>query len=209
MASILDEESYAEASFEEYEDFESRDLQVVDEATFFGDNVCDNTQTVHELDDCYLTPSEVGLLQAPMTENWKDLHVHMKDCEVKFSIDSCKRESWKTTKKELFHVRDRIRVLTNKDEYEQVSNMDILLLLFGEDSATTRVMMRGLGLDYASFCSFISTLSLQAAYRVTVTELFDRKSALKKEASMSKEEYLSVWKKLADSNKITNKNYYG
>ena len=174
---------------------------------FFGEDIIDNVNPPpSEFDDCYLSPVELQEFQAPSVAKWKDCSV--KDSDVEFSIDSCKKEIWKVAKKEITHVRDTLCLLTERD-HESITNLDILELALGEKSGIFQIMTKELVIDHATFLRFMSTLCLQAAYRVTVSEMYCIQSALKNDTAMNEKDYLKIWKTIANCKKQEDDNYVG
>lgn len=113
-------------------------------------------------------------------------------------------------KKEITHIRNRLLVLTKKDINKGVTNLEILDLLFGEKSALATILMRELEIDHPTFMQFMATLCLQAAYRTSFTEVYCVGSALLGSASMNKNDYLNIWKRIARSHiQEKNINYVG
>ena len=61
-------------------------------------------------DDCYLTKEETNQFMAPSQHAWKDCHP--KDHPAYVTIDLSKDEQWSLAKKEIQHVKTRLRALT-------------------------------------------------------------------------------------------------
>ena len=171
---------------------------LVDEFKFYGDDIIENPMIVPtDYDDCYLSAEELKELSTPAVQKWKDQKAKLTGEKIKFTIDSCKLRAWDLTKKEITHVRNRLLVLTKKSSNEGVTNLDILDLLFGENSAVATILMRELEIDHPTFMKFMATFCLQAAYRTSVTETYGEASALRDKAAMDEEDYLDIWKKIA------------
>ena len=152
------------------DEFESSNiLQMLEtEEEFLGDDIIDNVHAIpHEYDDCYFTTEEYVQVQTPSTQKWKDYDV--KNNEVIFSIDESKKRSWDLAKEEVKHVQFIMCQLSGKKEGEELDDLDILELTFGKDSQIMEILKTELNLEHSTIIRFISTLTLQAAYRVTVT----------------------------------------
>lgn len=149
--------------------------------------------------DCYLSNSELDEFLAPSADNWGD--VGPTDCKTKITIDESKSIQWDQAKEEMLFIRERLKVLINdpkgKDHDNEVTIEDVILHITGPESPIGLLIQEQLGLSPLEFLQFMRTLCIQAAYKISSTQLFDSSSLLFHTIPMSEEQYNKIWLKLS------------
>ena len=85
---------------------------------------------------------------------------------------------------------------------EDVTAEKIILYCLGPDSDLGRFLMKELQLDKETYLKFMVTMCIQAAYKVTSTQLFHQHSLLKQHALLPKEEYNKIWQVWSTKKKV-------
>ena len=150
----------------------------------------------YQYHDCSLTDVEFNKhFSAPPTQKWRDLSSDSHPAV--FKMDDSKDIQWKLAKKEIEHVKYRTRKLLSKSENEIVTPEEIAMHSLGPESPSGKYMMLELELDEKVYLQFMITFLIQAAYRVSTTELFRRDSLLVDQVPMDHEHYVSIWEKIS------------
>ena len=100
------------------------------------------------------------------------------------------------------HIQKKMRELLCKLPGEDVSKNELVLYTLGPNSDIGKMLMRELQLSNEKYVEFISTIFIQAAYRVTSTELFDPLSLMKDLLPLAHDEYNKIWLKFATKKQI-------
>mmetsp|Transcript_28857 Transcript_28857/g.52205 ORF Transcript_28857/g.52205 Transcript_28857/m.52205 type:complete len:720 (+) Transcript_28857:272-2431(+) len=121
--------------------------------------------------------------------------------DVKISFNSSEDKVWTIARKEIEAYRERICKLTklNFDEIDPVKH--ILELFMGKSKPLMQLMMSSLEVSYEKAAHFLGTFCIQKAYRVSVAELYDDidDGRLNTSDLLPRNEYVEMWKKIADS----------
>lgn len=147
------------------------------------------------LDDCNLSADDFQSLVAPSSESWNDFSSTEHPAVV--TMDQSKTIQWILAQDEINFLKNSIRQLLGKEIDEELQLAEIVLYIIGPDSAPGQYLMQELSLSKESYFRFMCNFLVQSAYKISVTSLYDKDSLLKSQVSMTKEEYLSIWKKIA------------
>ena len=174
----------------------------------FNDHLFDEIDFEHDffsedsdLTDCYLSENELAQLLAPSSETWKDFLPNNNEAIV--TIDSSREIQWRLAKEEIEHVRRKMKELISVEDEDDVSFQQIVLFVIGTDSKAGCFLLEELELDTTSYLEFISTYCTQAAYRASFTQLYHESSLLKEHIKMSEDDYIKVWRKMAEKKRMT------
>lgn len=154
--------------------------------------------------------SELDQLLKPSTQSWHDFLPGDGIGKTKITMDEAKYMQWERAKKEILHVKHRLTKML-LDFHDNASSGDvhsptlpgIVDLCIGCDSAIGHFFKRELDLNDEEYMEFMMTICIQAAYKVSTTQLFDDDSKLKHSVPMTKNKYTSIWKKLATKKSIS------
>ena len=153
------------------------------------------------MEDCNLTSEELEeFLCPPDCSLWTDLLSSKNPTFV--AMDESKEKQWKLAKQEILHIQKKMRELLYKLPGEDVSKNELVLYTLGPNSDIGKMLMRELQLSNEKYVEFISTIFIQAAYRVTSTELFDPLSLMKDLSPLAHDEYNKIWLKFATKKRI-------
>ena len=153
--------------------------------------------STNELDDCYLSNEELQQFFTPSAERWID--ISPKSYGTVFALDSAKDFQWKLAMEEIVHVKSRLASLIG---HPNPSAEDVIKYCIGPKSEVGMLLQKELQISSESYLRFMSTFCVQAAYRVSSTELFCEDSLLKKELLMSETDYNQTWARLAKAKQI-------
>ena len=157
----------------------------------------------HEFSDCRLSDEEVREFVTDANNNmtWHDLPPSQNPPII--TMDSSKSLQWDLAKRELDHVRCSLRRLSGLTEDSEISEETIIMLCLGPESKTGRFLCDELGLGRRQYLQFMSTLFIQAAYGVSVTQLYHgRLSLLKEKTLMEMDDYVEIWKTISSKRSI-------
>lgn len=157
----------------------------------------------HELNNCLLSEEELQELLDGCDDDpaWRDL-VQTENPTI-ILMDSSKEFQWELAQRELDHLRESLRNLMSLDPNQSITPHAIAMLCLGPDSKTGRFLCDEIGLVPEKYLEFMGTLTVQAAYGVSVTELFhERLSLLKTFTLMEEKEYVDIWKKIATKRQL-------
>ena len=115
-------------------------------------------------------------------------------------MDETKRKQWDMAKDKINHIKKRWNELMNSEQNDDgtgdgISSDDIILYLLGPDSKLGVFLRDELGISKITFLKFLHTFCLQAAYKISSTQLYNKKSLLKIYTVMTYKEYNEIWKK--------------
>ena len=79
----------------------------------------------------------------------------------------------------------------------------IVMFFLGPSSKAGTFIQEELDLDDKSYLQFMSTYCIQAAYRASVHQLFDESSLLKDSLKIAQEDYMQIWRKMAEKKRMT------
>ena len=180
---------------------------------YLFDEVLDN-----DLHDCFLSKEEMQELFAPPTETWKD--IPPTEYKTKITIDEAKATQWELAKEEMTFVLGNIRTLIKEqvnatqginffsDEGEPTTD-DIINYILGPDSPIGKILQENLGLMPETYLKFLSTFCIQAAYKVSTSQLFDSESLLYHAVPIDAAEYNEIWRKLATKKRMEQSQFIG
>ena len=149
-----------------------------------------------DLSDCFLDKeSREAFLSLSQKEQWKDYTSTQFPTTV--TIDAAKATQWKLAKAELSSIVKNVMNLLHVNDAEKVTNESILMLFLGPESGFGELLKKELAFSHEKHLKFMSTLCVQAAYRLSSTALFRTNSLLKDKVPMTEEEYNRSWKMIA------------
>ena len=170
----------------------------IDSTDFYS---CDN-----EWDDCNLSAEDFDeLANVPTSVDlWRD--VDQKESPSLLSFDDAKKTNWQMGKKEIQHLKKTIESTFNSNQDSPLSskelNYSITLALLGAESNTGQFLCKELDLTKDQYLEFMCTFAIQAAYRVSITELYDNISLLKNSVPMSQANYSEIWRNIATKKEV-------
>ena len=153
------------------------------------------------LADCYLSDHDLHtLISPPEADKWTDLL--SSEHPAYFNIDKAKEDQWLLAKKEINYVKERATKLFAREKEDgsrhDLRTADIIMGSLGPDSSAGKFIQEQLDLDACTYLKWISTFCLQAAYRVSSTELFNNASLLRSHVPFNQiGEYTAIWKQLS------------
>lgn len=158
----------------------------------------------NDWDDCYLTGNDLKEFLTPADVSlWVDVDPTL--VPAIFSIDDAKKNNWGLAKSEIKDLKKRVGELLNKD-LEIINTEDIhhliLMKTLGPGSEIGQFLRKELELSTEKYLKFMFTFFMQAAYRISVTALYDKQSLLKSFVPIEKEEYLEIWKLMSTKKKV-------
>ena len=152
-----------------------------------------------ELGDCFLSEKELEAFLSPPLEKWSNISSN--EFPTLVTINSAKEIQWKLAKREISHVREKVSSLLDAN-FDDVTFKDIVLLALGPESKIGICLKKELDLSDEEYLLFFSTMTIQSAYRISSTQLYDECSLLKDKVSMSQEAYHEVWRRLAERKQL-------
>ena len=163
------------------------DNEQYNEEEFYGLDVLDHPPEQIDDDLHYLNDTDKhGIFQPEETLTWEDRLISDEDENVVFLLDESVKDAWTSFKEEVLHIRQRLRVLLNKDQQlsedgdlPPIELVDLLNLAFGKDSDFTTTFCKETGIvDRSVFLKFIATLCLQMSYKESPSCLYEEYSQL-------------------------------
>ena len=155
---------------------------------------------VNPLKDCNLDDRDLKAFLSPSIQEWSDYSSTNNPTFVTFN--QAKKKQWKLAKYEIRHVRERIQALLSIEHSTNVTLQKIALHILGPKSDVGKYLCHELTITEVEYLRFISTMCVQAAYRVSATELYDPESNLDVSKLMEKKKYLAIWKCMSEKKKI-------
>lgn len=153
-----------------------------------------------DMTDCFLDQeTRRAFLSLSQSEQWKDYSAH--DYPPTLTIEAAKATQWKLAQDELKAVLKNVTKLLAKNSPDEVTNEMILMLCLGPESGLGKLLINELNLTPETFLKFMSTLSAQAAYRVSSTALYESHSLLKDKMPMMEGEFNAIWRAIATKKK--------
>ena len=153
--------------------------------------------------DCTLSDEEITMLLTPSLDDWND--IQQSESPSIFKIDDAKKKNWNNAKLEISHLKKRIADILGDEimgKSKNEINQAIIFEILGPNKEVARYLCDELELSIEKYCAFMQTFTVQAAYRVSSTELFEKHSLLKESVAMEKEEYLNLWSKLSELKRV-------
>ena len=169
-----------------------------------------DTAHSNEMYDCYLSKEELDECFAPPTNQWKD--VTSTEVKTKVTIDQSKSQLWDEAKNEIKFVLQNLRTIIHKSSPNNDQDVTVekaIIYIFGPNSEFGRTLQTLLNLTAKTYLEFICTFCIQAAYKVSSTQLFDPHSLLIHAVPMKKEVYNGIWNTLATSKRLNDGAYLG
>ena len=92
-------------------------------------------------------------------------------------------------------------MLEDKCDSTAPTLQDILKLMYGKGSDVYRVFKQKLKWNHRTFCSFLATMSLQAALKLSTADLYTKSSnRINKEGLMNEQIYRQAWRDIGNAN---------
>lgn len=173
-------------------------LDAIDSTDFYS---CDN-----EWYDCNLSAEDFNALSNVPTsvDLWRD--VNQKESPSILSFDDAKKTNWEMGKKEIQHLQKTIHSTFNNNQNSPLDskqlNHSLTVALLGAESKTGQFLCKELDLTAHQYLQFMCTFAIQASYRVSITELYDKISLLKDSVPMSKANYSEIWRNIATKKEV-------
>ena len=162
-------------------------------------------EIMDDLWDCHLQGEEREIYLSPSTEKWEDYLPT--SGMAKITIDQSKLVQWDRAKEEIRHVRKRLKIMIlgedhELDDLEQVSIPQIAGHFVGSNSRIGKTLRKELDLSKEDYLKFMATLCIQASYKVSVAQLYNKHSKLKESTAMEERDYKLIWKKMATKKRL-------
>lgn len=140
-------------------------------------------------------------------DKWVDIPPTMNN--TFFSIDDCQRIASKDAFEEFKYITMNLRSMLNKNRKEEISDHDIIDLFFcPRKSQLGQILFNALGLsddEEEKYYSFVASLCLQAAYRISTKEAYHKLSPLHSKISIPENEYIHLWNHLSTCKKVNSR----
>ena len=178
-----------------FEEIDLTFLKEVEESELYFD-------AQNDLEYCIFNAEELKLfLSPPDADAWRDFSSN--ENATIFNVNDAKERQWQMGKVEIEHLQSKLKTTFGID-YQSLSldelSSSIIFQTLGPESKFGLFFAEELLLSTMEYAAFMCTLFTQAAYRVSVTELYLPQSRLK--VPMAEENYLKVWEKMAKKKKI-------
>ena len=154
-----------------------------------------------DLNDCYLSQTELDQFSSPSSEKWQDFLSN--ENEAVITMDSARETQWKQAKEEFEHVMKTLKELLSVEDPNTPTLEQIVDFFLGPHSKIGNFLREELELDEKSYLEFLSTYCIQAAYRASFTQLFHEKSLLKDHIRMTEDDYIQVWRTMAQKKRMS------
>jgi hypothetical protein len=156
--------------------------------------------------DCNLDEATINEFLAPPADKWKDIDAT--NFKTKVTIDESKNIQWSRAKEEIEFILDRMKTIIDVDHDATAS--EVILHILGPQSPISVLLQQELNLSVDEYASFMMTFCIQAAYKVSSTQLFAPESLLSHSiTTMSESSYNAIWKELATKKSINNNLFVG
>jgi len=164
-----------------------------------------------ELFGDWISETEANDAHVPTPEKWKDILNEDSPCEI--VMDKTKAFQWNHQKKEIEHIKSRLRMKVGLDcgeEGQEAQNRrltkdDVFELVFGRSSVLASFFEQEIRISFLSYLRFLQVYALQSAYSVSSSQLF-AKDSLVKTVATTEREYNDIWKEMANRNKLNSSN---
>ena len=143
----------------------------------------------------YLHPNDFSEITAPSTENWAD--ADNTQLRTRFSINKARAANWKLAIEESERVAQQLLLIFNVEDEDEITFQMLLDLILGPSSKVAIVLMAELELEKKEYLEFMITYCIQAAYRVSSTQVYSDYSILRHGVSMGEKRYNELWKMIA------------
>lgn len=185
-----------------YNQSDTRDSDFLEDVLSPSFNLDGMEDTLEGADDCFLSEEclQEILTPPPSQDKWKDFY--STDNPSLITIDASKDYQWKLAKQEVEHVRANVIDELGVDEFKDVTIELILMHCLGPESPTGLFFRDSLDINKKTYLQFMGTVFYQAAYKVSSTQLFNRKSKLKECTLMTFAEYKSIWEAMSKLRKL-------
>ena len=153
--------------------------------------------------DCNLNREELAAFLTPPVEKWVDCPPE--DEATRIKMDESKQVQWELAIKEIKHVRERLRILIHPElelSTSNLSNQEIILFCIGPESKCGKYLKEQLHMNTKEYLQFMHTFCLQAAYKISSTQLYANNSLLKDKTQMTREKYNKFWKAMSEKKKL-------
>ena len=185
--------------------FDSSPPEFLDDAYAYYSPPCSNDEVIFD-DNFQIDDEELNQWFAPSAEKWNDWL--SSDHAANISMDSAKSLQWDLAQDELRQIKTSFceYILENGDGTSNVASShdaknvgleDITNVIIGPQSVSGQFLMKELDLTETEYLNFLCTFCIQAAYGVSVSQLYNKDSILKEETMMPEDEYVQIWKKMA------------
>ena len=95
----------------------------------------------------------------------------------------------------------------NQLDQTKVSHEDIIYLCFGPKSSIGKILWEQLELSPENYTKFMATFFMQALYKVSSTQIFDKDSMLSHKALLSEKAYNEIWFQFVTKKKRCQSNF--
>ncbi len=143
-------------------------------------------------------------IENPPIDEWIDLLPNEGDCQTQFTIDTSRDQQWEMAQEEFHHIRSRMPQIIKKDD---IGENDLIDHLLGPESKFGVWFRERLELDAEKYLRFMITFSIQAAYRISASSMFNKDGDLKHATKMEFDEYCSIWNTMANLRKVERGNF--
>ena len=152
--------------------------------------------------DCFLSEKELEDFLTPTAEKWDN--VDPISVTPKLTIDESKEIQWDLAQEEINFVLDRVNVITGCTEEDSgdIKTQRLIDHVIGAESEIGNFLQSILEISSTEYLEFMITLVIQAAYRITSSQLYDSQSLLSREVPMAESRYNEIWLKLSTLKKI-------
>ena len=125
-----------------------------------------------ELFGDWISETEANDAHVPTPEKWKDILNEDSPCEI--VMDKTKAFQWNHQKKEIEHIKSRLRMKVGLDcgeEGQEAQNRrltkdDVFELVFGRSSVLASFFEQEIRISFLSYLKFLQVYALQSAYSV-------------------------------------------
>lgn len=148
-----------------------------------------------------------GEFVTPTTDEWNDvIHTAFK---TKISIDEAKTTQWERAKEEIKSVNNRMKSILDLDDVP--TEKDVIMYILGPKSDISIFFQQRLKLTVEEYQQFMTLFCIQAAYKVSSSQLFSPSSLIAHAlpAGMTEADYNHIWKNLATKKKLKRSGYIG
>ena len=147
--------------------------------------------------DCFLSERELHDFLTPTADKWDD--VDPISVMPNLTIDKSKEIQWDLAQEEITFVLNRLNEIIGCTEEDSVEIKTRRLIdhVIGDQSEIGNFLQSILEISRTEYLEFMITLVVQAAYRITSSQLYDSQSLLSREVPMAESRYNEIWLKLA------------
>ena len=162
----------------------NNDLDGITEDEFYGLDVYDSPPTqlddelyyLHEKDISEIRQSNTTTTTTPTRAplNWTDNLISTEGEPVLFNLDQAVKEGWENLEEEVAFLKANLKEMCQKPAEEEVAAEDIFHLSLGKTSSFSTCFCKELGVDYDTYCRFMSNMCVQMAYHDSPTGMYEK-----------------------------------